>query len=200
MDLTIPRLLGMQFVVGAVLAATLWGVYGTTAGYSALLGSLACVVPNTFLGLRLMAPRSDAKALLRQHELAGDRQRETEPLPVGLARGRLERAQALLPQLASGPRAEMQRELDQKVTALEETKEALESANSSLRAIAYIDAVTELPTRRLFDDRLDVDQLWHRRRRNLWTVGTERRRQDHQHLDDRRDPRVRFWAGQGRGN
>jgi ATP synthase protein I len=65
MDLTIPRLLGRQFVVGAVLAATLWGVYGTTAGYSALLGSLACVVPNTFLGLRLMAPRSDAKALLR---------------------------------------------------------------------------------------------------------------------------------------
>ena len=65
MDLTIPRLLGRQFVVGAVLAATLWGGYGTTAGYSALLGSLACVVPNTFLGLRLMAPRSDAKALLR---------------------------------------------------------------------------------------------------------------------------------------
>lgn len=48
----------------------------------------------------------------------------------------------------------MQRELDEKVRALEETKEALESANSALRAIAYIDSVTELPTRRLFNDRL----------------------------------------------
>jgi len=65
MDLTIPRLLGLQFVVGAALAAALWGVYGSVAGYSALLGSLACVVPNAFLGLRLMAPRRDAEALLR---------------------------------------------------------------------------------------------------------------------------------------
>ena len=65
MDLSIPRILGRQFVTGAVLAAVLWGVYGNTAGYSALLGSLACVVPNAFLGLRLMAPRRDAKALLR---------------------------------------------------------------------------------------------------------------------------------------
>jgi ATP synthase protein I len=65
MDLTIPRLLGRQFVVGAALAAVIWVVYGHTAGYSALLGSLTCVVPNAFLGLRLMAPRRDAKALLR---------------------------------------------------------------------------------------------------------------------------------------
>lgn len=65
MDLTIPRILGWQFLVGAVLAAVLWGVYGHTAGYSALLGSLTCVVPNAFFGLRLMAPRRDAKALLR---------------------------------------------------------------------------------------------------------------------------------------
>jgi len=55
----------LQFVVGAALAAALWGVYGSVAGYSALLGSLACVVPNAFLGLRLMAPRRDAEALLR---------------------------------------------------------------------------------------------------------------------------------------
>ena len=65
MDLTIPRLLGRQLVVGAVLAAALWGVYGNTAGYSALLGSLICVVPNAFFGLRMMASRRDAQALLR---------------------------------------------------------------------------------------------------------------------------------------
>ena len=65
MDLTIPRLLGRQFVVGAVLAAALWGVYGNTAGYSAFLGTLTCVVPNAFFGLRMMATRRDAQALLR---------------------------------------------------------------------------------------------------------------------------------------
>jgi ATP synthase protein I len=52
-------------MAGTVLAAVLWGVYGNTAGYSAMLGSLACVIPNAFLGLRLMAPRRDAQALLR---------------------------------------------------------------------------------------------------------------------------------------
>jgi ATP synthase protein I len=65
MNLTIPRVLAWQFVIGAALAVALWGVYGNTAGYSALLGSLACVIPNAFLGLRLMAPRQDATALLR---------------------------------------------------------------------------------------------------------------------------------------
>ena len=39
MDLTIPRVLGWQFVIGAVLAAVFWFVSGNTAGYSALLGS-----------------------------------------------------------------------------------------------------------------------------------------------------------------
>ena len=65
MDLTIPRVLMWQFVVGAVLAAILWAVFGTVAGYSALLGSLTCVIPNGFLGLRLMAPRRDPGALKR---------------------------------------------------------------------------------------------------------------------------------------
>ena len=67
MDLTIPRVLMWQVVIGAALAAALWGVIGRIAGYSALLGGLTCVVPNAFLGLRLMAPRRDpgAKALLR---------------------------------------------------------------------------------------------------------------------------------------
>ncbi len=67
MDLTIPRILLWQLVVGLVLAAVFWGLNGDVAGYSALLGSLTCVVPNAFLGLRLMAPRRDpgARALLR---------------------------------------------------------------------------------------------------------------------------------------
>ena len=67
MDLTILRVVMWQFLVGAVLAAVLWGVFGGVAGYSALLGSLVCAVPNAFLALRLMAPRRDpgAHALLR---------------------------------------------------------------------------------------------------------------------------------------
>ena len=65
MDLTIPRVLMWQFIVGAVLAAAIWLVFGKVAGYSALLGSLACVLPNAFLGLRLMAPRRDPGALKR---------------------------------------------------------------------------------------------------------------------------------------
>ena len=65
MDLTILRVLMWQFVIGVVLAAALWIVFGTVAGYSALLGSLACVVPNAFLGLRIMAPRRDPGALKR---------------------------------------------------------------------------------------------------------------------------------------
>jgi ATP synthase protein I len=56
-----------QFFVGVVLAAVLLVVFGRVAGYSALLGSLTCVVPNAFLALRLMLPRRDpgAQALLR---------------------------------------------------------------------------------------------------------------------------------------
>ena len=67
MDLTIPRVLMWQFVVGAVLAAGLWGFFGSIAGYSAMLGSLICVIPNSFLALRLLVPRRDpgAQALIR---------------------------------------------------------------------------------------------------------------------------------------
>jgi len=55
-----------QFLVGVALAAVLWGVFGKIAGYSALLGSLVCVIPNAFLALRLVVPRRDpgAQALL----------------------------------------------------------------------------------------------------------------------------------------
>ena len=67
MDLTIPRVLMWQFIVGAVLAAGLWGFFGSVAGYSAMLGSLICVIPNSFLALRLLVPRRDpgAQALIR---------------------------------------------------------------------------------------------------------------------------------------
>ena len=67
MDLTVPRVIMWQFLVGAVLTAVLLGVFGKVAGYSAMLGSLAAVIPNAFLGLRLIAPRRDpgAQALIR---------------------------------------------------------------------------------------------------------------------------------------
>jgi ATP synthase protein I len=62
MDLTIPRVLMWQFLVGAVLAAVLWGVFGKVVGYSAALGGLTSVIPNAFLALRLMVPRRDPGA------------------------------------------------------------------------------------------------------------------------------------------
>ncbi|MDH3545654.1 MAG: ATP synthase subunit I, partial [Gammaproteobacteria bacterium] len=52
---------------GVVLAAVLWGIYGHVAGYSALLGSLTCALPNAFLALRLAVDRRDsgARSLIR---------------------------------------------------------------------------------------------------------------------------------------
>ena len=63
MDLTIPRVLMWQALAGAVLAAVVGVVFGWVPGYSALLGSLTSVIPNAFLGLRIMAPRRDPGAL-----------------------------------------------------------------------------------------------------------------------------------------
>ena len=54
-----------QIVIGAVLAVAIGVVFGWVAGYSALLGSLTSVLPNAFLGLRIMAPRRDPGALKR---------------------------------------------------------------------------------------------------------------------------------------
>ncbi len=66
MDLTIARVLMWQFLVGVALAAVLCGVFGKGVGYSSLLGSLICVIPNAFLALRLVVPRRDpgAQALI----------------------------------------------------------------------------------------------------------------------------------------
>jgi ATP synthase protein I len=62
----IVRVLIGQIGIGAVLAVVLWGFKGHVAGYSALLGSLTCVIPNAFLGLRLaLARRNEARALVR---------------------------------------------------------------------------------------------------------------------------------------
>ena len=61
------KVLAGQIGMGAALAVVLWGIYGNVAGYSALLGSLACVIPNAFLALRLAVPRRDpgARSLVR---------------------------------------------------------------------------------------------------------------------------------------
>ena len=61
------RVLVAQIGIGAVLAVVFWGLQGPVAGYSALLGSLTCVIPNAFLALRLVVPRRDpgASALIR---------------------------------------------------------------------------------------------------------------------------------------
>jgi ATP synthase protein I len=61
------NVLRRQIGIGVVLAAVLWGIFGPVAGYSTLLGSLVCVLPNAFLALRLAVPRRDPgpHALLR---------------------------------------------------------------------------------------------------------------------------------------
>jgi ATP synthase protein I len=63
----IVTVLALQLVVGAALAAALWGLAGSVAGYSALLGSLTCVIPNAFLAGRLVLANRDAgaRALMR---------------------------------------------------------------------------------------------------------------------------------------
>lgn len=55
-----------QFLVGLGLSAAIWAGFDGVAGYSALLGCLAAVIPNAFLALRLMVSQTKdgAKALL----------------------------------------------------------------------------------------------------------------------------------------
>ena len=63
----IVTVLAGQLVVGVALAALLWGLAGSVAGYSALLGSLTCVIPNAFLATRIVLARRDrgARDLIR---------------------------------------------------------------------------------------------------------------------------------------
>ena len=64
---TMFRVLSLQAGVGALVAALFWGFAGHVAAYSALLGSLICVLPNAFLAFRLSVYRRDggAGALMR---------------------------------------------------------------------------------------------------------------------------------------
>ena len=61
------KVLAGQAALGLAVAAAFWVAGGRVPGYSALLGSVVCVVPNAFLALRLALPRRDpgAKALMR---------------------------------------------------------------------------------------------------------------------------------------
>ncbi len=63
----IVTVLALQLAVGLALAALLWGLAGGVASYSALLGSLTCVIPNAFLATRIVLARRDpgARALIR---------------------------------------------------------------------------------------------------------------------------------------
>jgi ATP synthase protein I len=55
----VGKVLLAQLGLSVVLATLFWGINGTVAGYSALLGGLTCVIPNAFLALRLVVPRRD---------------------------------------------------------------------------------------------------------------------------------------------
>jgi len=61
------KILLAQLALSVALAAMFWGISGSVAAYSALLGGLTCVIPNAFLALRLVVPRRDpgAGALIR---------------------------------------------------------------------------------------------------------------------------------------
>jgi ATP synthase protein I len=61
------KILLAQFGLGTVVAAMCWSIFGTVAGYSALLGCLIAAVPNAFLALRLRLSSRDrgAKPLVR---------------------------------------------------------------------------------------------------------------------------------------
>ncbi|MDH3265613.1 MAG: ATP synthase subunit I, partial [Gammaproteobacteria bacterium] len=61
------KVLAAQTGIGVVLAVVFWALQGPVAGYSALLGSVTCVIPNAFLALRLVVPRRDpgARALIQ---------------------------------------------------------------------------------------------------------------------------------------
>lgn len=63
----ILRVLLTQISVGLALSGAGFAFSGAVAAYSAILGNLVCVVPNAFLGLRIVTGGAggDARALLR---------------------------------------------------------------------------------------------------------------------------------------
>lgn len=60
----ILTVLTAQAASGLVLAVVFWGLKGHVEAYSALLGGLACVIPNAFLALRLFLAKRDAREVL----------------------------------------------------------------------------------------------------------------------------------------
>ena len=52
---TVVKILLAQLGVSAALAAVFWGWLGVVAGYSVFIGGLICVLPNAYLGLRMLA-------------------------------------------------------------------------------------------------------------------------------------------------
>lgn len=72
--LTLARILVAKAALGATLAAVAFGVDGLTAGYSALLGSLVCVLPNAILAIHIAAGG-----------MAGDARRMVRAAYVGMA-------------------------------------------------------------------------------------------------------------------
>ncbi len=62
MDLTVPRILMWQLLTGMALAVLVWLVFEKVAAYSAMLGSLICLIPNAFLALRLSVPHRNPGA------------------------------------------------------------------------------------------------------------------------------------------
>ena len=61
----IIRILIYQLVATVVLASIIWFFAGKVAGYSSVLGGLICLVPNIFLGTRLMLSNRNARGILR---------------------------------------------------------------------------------------------------------------------------------------
>jgi ATP synthase protein I len=63
----IAKVLAGQLGLSVVLALLFWGFGGRVSAWSVLLGGLTCVIPNSFLALRLVLPRRDpgAGALVR---------------------------------------------------------------------------------------------------------------------------------------
>lgn len=66
------KIVSSQLLISLVCVFVVWAGWGKTAGISALVGSLICVVPNAYLGFRLAATdlAAGAKNLMRSAYLA----------------------------------------------------------------------------------------------------------------------------------
>ena len=53
----VTKILMMQLLLTLIAGLVGWSLIGVVAGYSAVLGGLICVIPNAFMGMRMMAAR-----------------------------------------------------------------------------------------------------------------------------------------------